>query len=162
MKKQIIIYALALSLLAVGLKLVEYRFLVLRHSFEVYGSIIALVFAGLGIYGGSRLTAKKRLIIEKEVIVEREVLVEVPSPALVVTSSNSEKPMSYPIETGLSKRELEILMLLSRGLSNQEIADQAFVSVSTVKTHISNLFLKLDVSRRTQAVNKARELGLIS
>jgi ATP/maltotriose-dependent transcriptional regulator MalT len=61
----------------------------------------------------------------------------------------------------LSKRELEILSLLAQGHSNQEIAAKLFVSLSTVKTHIQNLFEKLDVKRRIQAVEKAKRLNLI-
>ena len=61
----------------------------------------------------------------------------------------------------ISKRELEVLELMAQGLSNQEIANKLFVSLNTIKTHSSNLFLKLDVNRRTQAVQKARELRII-
>ncbi|MBL7864664.1 MAG: response regulator transcription factor, partial [Cyclobacteriaceae bacterium] len=61
----------------------------------------------------------------------------------------------------ISKREHEVLELIARGHSNQEIADKLFVSVNTIKTHLSNLFLKLEVSRRTQAIQKAKDLRLI-
>lgn len=63
---------------------------------------------------------------------------------------------------GISKREHEVLELIAKGLSNQEIADKLFVSLNTIKTHTSNLFLKLEVSRRTQAIQKAKELRLIA
>lgn len=62
---------------------------------------------------------------------------------------------------GLSSREMEVLQLMAQGLSNQEIADKLFLSVPTVKTHSSNLFFKLDVKRRTQAIEKARQLKII-
>lgn len=62
---------------------------------------------------------------------------------------------------GISKREHEVLELMSTGLTNQEIADKLFVSLNTIKTHSSNLFLKLEVSRRTQAIQKGKQLRLI-
>ena len=66
------------------------------------------------------------------------------------------------IETlGLSKREIEVLQLMAEGNSNQEIAAHLFVSLATIKTHISNLFEKMEVKRRTQAIEKAKRLALI-
>jgi ATP/maltotriose-dependent transcriptional regulator MalT len=62
---------------------------------------------------------------------------------------------------GLSKREMEVLQLMAHGLSNKEIAERLFVSVSTIKTHANNMFEKMDVARRTQAIDKAKKLGII-
>ena len=157
MRKQTLIYALmyglAGGLLIVILKLVEYRFLVLEHSLEIYGGLIALLFAGVGIWLGIKLTRKKEVIVERELIVEREVFVTAPT-----EFSLNEARLR---ELAITKRELEILELISKGLSNREIADKLFVSENTVKTHSSRLFDKLSAKRRTQAVQIGKELGLI-
>ena len=155
-EKQVLIYGLIYGLcgglLIVALKLVEYRFLVVEHSVEIYGALIALLFAGLGIWLGLKLTRKKEVIIERERIIEREVEVSTSPFAL------NEKRLR---ELAITKRELEILELIASGMSNREIADKLFVSENTVKTHSSRLFDKLSAKRRTQAVQIGKELGLI-
>lgn len=141
------IYGLCGGLLIVALRLVEYRFLVVAHSVEIYGGLIALVFAILGIWLGLKLTRKKELIVVKEVAVANS------QPFAV----NEDKLR----ELAITKRELEILELIAKGLSNREIAEKLFVSENTVKTHSSRLFDKLSAKRRTQAVQIAKEFGLI-
>lgn len=157
MKKQLLIYGLVYGLcgglLIAALKLVEYRFLVLEHSVEIYGGLVALVFASLGIWLGLRITGKKEIIVERERIVEREVRV-----FAAPDFATNQKRLR---ELTITKRELEILELIASGLSNREIADQLFVSENTVKTHSSRLFDKLSAKRRTQAVQIGKELGLI-
>ena len=151
MKKQTLIYALGYGLcgglLILILKLVEYRFLVIHHSVEIYGGLIALLFASLGIWLGLKLTRKK------EVIVVREIPVAAPAEFAV----NTERLREF----GITPRELEILELMAGGLSNREIGEKLFVSENTVKTHSSRLFDKLSARRRTQAVQIGKELGLI-
>ena len=151
MKKQILIYGLIYGLcggvLIVALKLVEYRFLVVEHSVEIYGGLIALLFAILGGWLGLKLTKKK------EVIVLKEVLVSASAPFAL-----NEQRLR---ELSITRRELEILELIANGMSNREIAEKLFVSESTVKTHSSRLFDKLSAKRRTQAVQIGKELGLI-
>jgi ATP/maltotriose-dependent transcriptional regulator MalT len=146
-KKHILIYGLCGGVLIAVLKLVEYRFLVVEHSLEIYGGLIALLFAGLGIWLGLKLTRKE------EVVVVREVAVSAAMPFAL----NQEKLR----ELGITRRELEILELIAAGLSNREIAEKLFVSENTVKTHSSRLFDKLSAKRRTQAVQIGKELGLI-
>jgi DNA-binding CsgD family transcriptional regulator len=146
-KKHILIYGLCGGLLIAVLKLVEYRFLVVEHSVEIYGGLIALLFAGLGIWLGLKLTRKK------EVVVFKEVLVSTTAPFVV----NEGKLR----ELGVTRRELEILALIANGMSNREIAAKLFVSENTVKTHSSRLFDKLSAKRRTQAVQIGKEIGLI-
>lgn len=145
MKKHILIYGICGGLLIAVLKVIEYRFLVVEHSIEIYGGLVALLFAGLGIWLGLKLTRKK------EVVVFREVAVAAPF------ALNAEKLR----ELGLTRRELEILELIANGMSNREIAEKLFVSENTVKTHSSRLFDKLSAKRRTQAVQIGKELGLI-
>jgi DNA-binding CsgD family transcriptional regulator len=147
LKKHIFIYGLCGGLLIVALRLVEYRFLVVEHSVEIYGGLIALLFAGLGIWLGLKLTRKK------EVVVFREVAVSAAAPFALDEGKLRE--------LGVTRRELEILELIANGMSNREIAEKLFVSENTVKTHSSRLFDKLNAKRRTQAVQIGKELGLI-
>lgn len=121
------------------LKYLEYRLFVHDLSTEFYIGIIAVMFTILGIWVGLRLTHKKVIVV---------------NPAFVKDEQQLQR-------LGISKREHEVLEWMAAGLSNQEIADKLFVSLNTVKTHTSNLFLKLEVSRRTQAVQKAKKLRLI-
>jgi DNA-binding CsgD family transcriptional regulator len=148
-KRTIIIYGLVGGVLVAALKLVEYRFLVVEHSLEIYGGIVALIFAALGIWLGLKLTRPKERLIIKEVPVP----VRSPEPFAVDQASLDR--------LGITPREHEILRLIAEGLSNREIAERLFVSENTVKTHSSRLFDKLNAKRRTQAVQLAKEAGLI-
>ena len=127
------------------LRLIEYRFLVVEHSLEIYGGLIALLFAGLGIWLGLKLKRKKEVVVFKEVAV---------SAPFALNEGKLQ-------ELGVTRRELEILGLIAGGMSNREIAERLFVSENTVKTHSSRLFDKLSAKRRTQAVQIGKELGLI-
>jgi two-component system, NarL family, response regulator LiaR len=142
-----LIYGLCGGLLIAALRFIEYRFIVLEHSIEIYGGLIALLFAGLGIWLGLKITRKEQVIVEREVRV----------PAVVPFVLNEQRLQ----ELAITKRELEILGLIAHGLSNREIAEKLFVSENTVKTHSSRLFDKLSAKRRTQAVQRGKELGLI-
>ena len=156
MKKQLLIYALIYGLcgglLIAALKFIEYRFIILEHSIEIYGGLIALVFAGVGVWLGLKITRKEQVIVERETIVEREVMV----PAGTPFALNEQRLQ----ELAITKRELEILGLIAHGMSNREIAEKLFVSENTVKTHSSRLFDKLNARRRTQAVQRGKEFGL--
>jgi NarL family two-component system response regulator LiaR len=146
-KKHILIYGLLGGLLIAALKLVEYRFLVIEHSVEIYGGLIALLFAGLGIWLGLKLTRKKEVVVFKEVAVS-------PTQPFRLDEGRFR-------EIGVTRRELEILELSASGMSNREIGEKLFVSENTVKTHSSRLFDKLGAKRRTQAVQIGKELKLI-
>ena len=122
------------------LRLTEYRFLVLEHSLELYGGLVAVLFSALGIWLGLTLTRKK----------------SEPAPNTPFTIDQDRQS-----ELGITPRELEILGLIAAGLSNREIADRLFVSENTVKTHSSRLFDKLGARRRTQAVQLGKEARLI-
>jgi len=151
MKKQVLIYGLLYGVcggvLIAALKLIEYRFLVVEHSVEIYGGLIALMFAIIGGWLGLKLTRKKETIVFKEVLVSAD--------APFVLNEQRLRELS------ITPRELEILELIANGMSNREIAEKLFVSESTVKTHSSRLFDKLSAKRRTQAVQIGKELGLI-
>jgi DNA-binding CsgD family transcriptional regulator len=142
-----LIYGLCGGILIVVLKLIEFRFLVVEHSIEIYGGLIALLFATLGIWLGLKLTKKKEVLVVKEV----------PVPSSQPFALNEERLKHF----GITKRELEILELIAQGMSNREIAEKLFVSENTVKTHSSRLFDKLSAKRRTQAVQIGKEMGLI-
>ena len=147
MRKEIIIYGVTGGILIVLLKLIEFRFLVVEHSIEIYGALVAVLFAGLGIWLGLKLTRKKEVVVVREVAV----------PAAQSFALNEQRLK----DLGITRRELEILELIAQGLSNREIADKLFVSENTVKTHSSRLFDKLSARRRTQAVQIGKEMGLI-
>jgi DNA-binding CsgD family transcriptional regulator len=132
MKRQILIYGLIGGILITLLKWTEYRFLVIEHSLEIYGGLIAAIFAALGIWLGIRLTKTRPV--------------------------NPQPKREHP---GITRREVEILELIAQGLSNREIADKLCVSQNTVKTHCSRVFDKLGAKRRTQAVQLGKELGLL-
>ena len=153
MKKTVLLYGLLGGVLIAGLKLIEYRYLVLEHSVEIYGGLVALLFSGLGIWLGLKLTRPKETVITREVPVR----VEVPVPA----SGPFQRNQARVDQLGITARELEILEAIAAGLSTREIAERLFVSENTVKTHTARLFDKLSARRRTQAVQRAKEEGLI-
>ena len=140
MKKTIILYGLALAALLFLMQWLQYGFIVRDLSLEFYRGVVAIVFVTIGIWAGQRLTRSKTKVI------------------LQTDFSFNESECN---RLGISKRELEVLQLMSEGFSNQEIAEKLFVSLNTVKTHISNLFLKLEVKRRTQAIQRSKELMII-
>jgi len=146
-KKTVLGYGLLGGVLVALLKMVEYRFLVLEHSLEIYGGIVAALFAGLGIWLGLKLTRTRETVVVREV--------EVPAAGPFVRNTARVE------ELGITPRELEILEAIAAGLSNREIAERLFVSENTVKTHAARLFDKLSARRRTQAVQRAKEAGLI-
>ena len=140
----ILLYGLSLGLLLAALQFSKFRLMTLGHRQEWYIGLIAVIFAILGLWFGGKWSARKKS----------------PPPNLFVPEF---KPQSAILEQyGITPRELEVLEQMALGLSNQEIADKLFVSLNTVKTHGSNVFSKLDVQRRTQAIQKAKALGLIA
>jgi NarL family two-component system response regulator LiaR len=139
MKRIILTYGFSLAALVFLLKYLEYRMFVRDLSIEFYVGIVALMFTILGVWVGQRFTRQKVVMVGPDFILNENEL----------------------IRLNISKREYEVFQLMAEGLSNQEIADKLFVSLNTIKTHTSNIFLKLEVNRRTQAVQKGKELRLI-
>jgi len=146
-KKTILLYGVLAGVLIALLKVIEYRFLVLEHSLELYGGVVALLFSALGLWLGLKLTRT------------RVVLREVPVPVRI--GGPFVRDPATVERLGLTPRELEILEAMAAGLSNREIAQRLFVSENTVKTHAARVFDKLSARRRTQAVQLAKEAGLI-
>jgi DNA-binding CsgD family transcriptional regulator len=147
MGKHVLLYGLVVGVLIAVLKLVEYRYLVLQHSIEIYGGIVAAMFAAVGIWLGRKLTRTREKVVVREVMV--------PAPAEFVRDDARLESL------GITPRELEVLQLIAEGLSNKEIAERVFVSENTVKTHSSRVFDKLGARRRTQAVQLGKEFRLI-
>jgi two-component system, NarL family, response regulator LiaR len=158
-RKSVLVYGILGGVLIAALKLIEYRFLVLEHSIEIYGGIVALLFSALGIWLGLKLTRTRETVVVREVPVQVEVQVPVPYP--VPAAGPFERNERRLEQLGITPRELEILEAMAAGLSNREIAERLFVSENTVKTHAGRLFDKLSARRRTQAVQIAKEAGLI-
>ena len=143
MRRIVLMYGLTGGALIALVKLIEYRFLVVEHSLAIYGGIVAAVFAALGIWLGLKFARTKEVVVVRDA-----------------------KPFAInkaALDTlGITPREHEILTLIAAGMSNREIAGKLFVSENTVKTHSSRLFDKLNARRRTQAVQIAKESGLIA
>ena len=152
-KRIVLAYGLLGGILIAALELVEYRFLVLRHSLEIYGGLVAVIFSALGIWLGLKLTRTREVVVVQEVPVK----VEVPVPVSGPFRRNEVRRE----QLGITPRELEILEAIAAGLSNREIAERLFVSENTVKTHATRVFSKLSARRRTQAIQIAKEAGLI-
>jgi two-component system, NarL family, response regulator LiaR len=144
--KQAILYGAAGGALIALLKYIEYQHFIRAYPSELYGALVAVIFAAAGIYAGLRWNRIRHVVVIKEVPV---------APAPFTVDAGKLR------ELGITPREHEILGLIAEGLSNREIGERLFVSENTVKTHSSRLFEKMDVSRRTQAVQKGKELGLI-
>ncbi|HVW98221.1 MAG TPA: response regulator transcription factor [Mucilaginibacter sp.] len=147
--RYIIVYGLLLAALVFILKWLEWRFLIADNSQDIYIGLIAIFFTALGIWVSGQLDKKKT----QEVVVEKTVYISAPDEFCPDESAVQK--------LNLSSREYEVLQLLANGLSNAEIAERLFLSVSTIKTHVSNLFVKLDVKSRTQAIGRAKELRII-
>ena len=145
--KQVLLYGVSLAILLLLLKWLEWHFLIMQHSFEIYAGAIAVFFTALGIWLATKLTSPK----VKTVVIEKP----------VYTNGDFKLDKAELERLRLSTRELEVLQLMAEGLSNRQIAERLFVSLNTIKTHTSNLFLKLEVERRTQAVEKGKRLSLI-
>jgi NarL family two-component system response regulator LiaR len=142
MRRTVLVYGSIFALLIFVMKFIEYRYLVRDLSLEFYLGVVAVIFMVLGVWAGLRITSRKTIVITG------------PAADFILDEDRLR-------QMGISKREHEVLELMATGLSNQEIADKLFVSLNTIKTHTSNLFLKLDAKRRTQAIQKAKELRIL-
>ncbi len=155
MKRHVLIFGLVGGVLIVLLQYIEYRFVVIERSLEIYGALVAILFAAFGIWLGRRI-ARRREIVRETIVVKH---VPAPAPAPAPAPFTPDKARQQAL--GITSRELEILIFIARGLSNREIATQLFLSENTVKTHCARAFDKLGAVRRTQAVQRGKELGLL-
>jgi len=150
MKRHVLIFGLVGGLLIAILQYTEYRFVIIEHSVELYSALVAIL----------RITRSRETV--RETVVVKEVLVPAEAPAPFTPGTAHFAPDTARQQSlGITARELEILALIARGLSNREIAAQLFVSENTVKTHCARAFDKLGAVRRTQAVQRGKELGLL-
>lgn len=147
MRKTILIYGASIAALILVLNVLEYKYMIRDIGSDIYIGAIALIFTIFGIWAGTKLIkGKEKIVKEVEVVTIKEGF---------VFNENEYKKL------GISQREFDVLELMAKGMTNQEIADSLFISLNTVKTHSANLYVKLDVKRRTQAVQRAKELSLI-
>lgn len=144
----VLLYGACLAILLLLMKWLEWRIIVLDRAFELYAGAIAVLFTGLGIWLARKLLFPKAhaMVVEKQVFVKTD--------QFVLNEAEVAR-------LRLSKREMEVLQLMADGLSNLEIAERLFLSLNTIKTHSSRIFEKLEVQRRTQAVEVARKLNII-
>jgi DNA-binding CsgD family transcriptional regulator len=146
--QHITLYALLLAILVFALKWFQWKFLILENAWDIYSGLLAVFFTILGVWIATQLTKPKieTLIVEKEVYINS-------TNDFTINETELKK-------LNLSNREYEVLQLLTKGYSNAEIAENLFLSLSTVKTYVSNLFVKMDVKSRTQAIEKAKRLKI--
>jgi DNA-binding CsgD family transcriptional regulator len=145
--KRVLLYGAVGGVLIALLNFIEYQHFVRAYTTEAYGGLVAVIFSAVGITLGLKWTRPK------EVVVVKEVRVREGGPFVLNAAALRER--------GLTPREHEILGLIAQGLSNREIGEKLFVSENTVKTHSARVFEKMNVARRTQAVQEGRRLGLI-
>lgn len=146
--RYITLYGLLMAFLVFVLKWSQWRFLILDNALDIYIGLIAVFFTILGVWIALQLVKPK----VQTVVVEKEVYIQ-PSDDWTINEAELKK-------LNLSAREYEVLQLLAKGQSNAEIAENLFLSTSTVKTHASNLFVKMDVKSRAQAIEKAKRLKI--
>ena len=146
--RSVLIYGASLAALLFVMKWLEWRFLIADYAVEIYAGALSIIFTSLGVWLAVKLMKPKT----NTVFVEKEVIIKTNDFVL------DEQELA---RLGLSKRELEVLQLMAEGMSNHQIAERLFVSLNTIKTHSARVFEKLEVQRRTQAVDKAKKLRLI-
>lgn len=141
MKSLFLFYGLLIFALLMLFQLSKFWLFNTEHANEIFTIIIAIVSIVIGIYFGNKRSAPKQKVLVKAPV---------------------ELDLSMVKTLNISEREYEVLELISQGFSNKEIGEKLFLSESTIKTHVSNLLLKLDAKRRTQAVNRAKDLNIIA
>jgi NarL family two-component system response regulator LiaR len=167
MKRHALLFGVVGGVLIAVLQFTEYRFVVIEHSVELYGALVAILFSAFGIWLGLRITRRRDAspIAVRESIRDTVVVPEAPLPSKASPTPFAPHPFTPDAARrqtlGITARELEVLTLVARGFSNREIAAELFVSENTVKTHCARAFDKLGAARRTQAVQRGKELGLL-
>lgn len=147
--RHILLYGLILAVLIFGLKWMQWNFLILDNAIDIYIGLIAVVFTILGVWIATQSIRPKT----KTIVVEKQVFTHRPK-----TFTLNERALK---KLALTTREFEVLQLIAKGHSNSKIADQLFLSISTIKTHVSNLFTKMNVNSRYHAITKAKEFEIV-
>lgn len=145
--RPVLVFGVLGGLLMMGLKAIEYHYLVMQYPVEIFGTMVAAVFVTLGVWLGFTITKKPETVVVKEFVGE--------PPAQFRRNDSAVE------RVGLTPRELQVLELIAAGLSNKEISERIHLSENTIKTHLSRVFEKLGARRRTQAVQAAKELGIL-
>ena len=161
MKNTLLIYGIFLGILACLLKMTEYWFWIKLNSLDVYIVLISIIFLGVGVWLGLKLQQKRP---NTEGVNFDSTVADIRNPTSEIENTEGSFGVNENalIQSNISKREHEVLLLIAKGMSNQEIADVLFVSQNTIKTHTSRLFEKLEVKNRTHAIIKAKELGILT
>ena len=146
--RHVLLYGTLMAVMVFALKWLQWKYLITDYSLDIYVGLIAVFFTLLGLWVATQLARPKI----RTVVVEKEVYLTPPE-EFSVNETELKK-------LNLTSREHEVLQLLTQGYSNAEIGEKLFLSVSTIKTHVSNLFVKLDVKNRVRAVEKARRLKI--
>jgi len=146
--RPIALYGVLMAVLVFALKWLQWKYLITDNASDVYVGLIAVFFTLLGVWVATQLVKPK----VQTVVVEKEVYVTPPAEGTI-----NETELK---KLNLTTREYEVLQLLTQGRSNAEMAEQLFLSLSTIKTHVSNLFVKMEVKSRTQAIEKAKRLKI--
>ncbi|MEM9299162.1 MAG: response regulator transcription factor [Bacteroidota bacterium] len=147
--RHILFYSFILAVLIFGLRWLQWNFIVLDNAIDIYIGLIAIIFTILGVWIASQSIRPKtqKIVVEKQIFIPRS-----------KTFTLNERALK---KLELTNREFEILQLIAKGHSNSKIADQLFLSLSTIKTHVSNLFTKMNVNSRYHAITKAKELEIV-
>jgi len=146
--RHIILYGLILAILVFLLKWLQWKFLIVDNSLDIYIGLIAIFFTILGVWVATQLVKPKI----QTVIVEKEIYVPWPDDSKINDAELKK--------LDLSNREYEVLKLLAKGYSNAEIGKSLYLALSTVKTHVSNIFVKMDVKSRAQAIEMSKRLKI--
>ena len=147
--KHIMLYGLSLATLVFGLKWLQWNFLIVDNSIDLYIGLVAILFTMLGMWVAFQLIKPRTetVYVEKQIIIHQ--------PKKFILNQAALKGLN------LTNREFQILKLIVQGYSNADIADQLFLSLSTIKTHVSNLYVKMHVKNRFQAITKARRMEIV-
>ncbi len=137
MKKTVFIFSALIVALLILFQISKYSYINGDVAIETIISVIAVIFLGIGLYI-NKSSSKKHIPRNNNIVDQNKISA-----------------------LGISKREYEVLLEIAKGFSNKEIGEKLFVTESTVKTHVSNILLKLEAKRRTQAIQKAKELQII-
>ena len=147
--RHLLIYGFAIATLVFGLKWMQWKFLIMDNAIDIYIGLIAIMFTSLGGWIAYQIIKPKT----QTVFVEKQVIIHQPK-----NFTLNQKELK---KLKLTNREFQILKLIVQGYSNVEIANQLFLSLSTIKTHVSNLYSKMNVKSRFQAISNARRMEIV-
>ncbi len=147
--KHILLYALAIATFIFILKWIQWKFLIVENAIHIYVGLIAILFTILGMWFTTQLLKPKT----QTVFVEKHIIIQ--EPENFCLNQTALKKLN------LTNREYQVLTLIVKGLSNAEVANELFLSLSTIKSHASSLYVKMNVKNRYQAMIKAKKMNIV-